>query len=400
MDIYKTKRMTGVRKCPVFRTIVLVFVLSSWGVIYGSNIQTPVKLSPEELRRDTDFLFGQLEDVHPNIRVNLSEEDYAKIQHSAREQCRQPLSLQEFYEKMNDAMNRLGDGHVLVHAPLGSTPKEQKESAKVQFDQFLAANGVAQCSYELRHDLKVCILRYNYCGLPRELPLYEAFFAKMFTEMRNSGIGALIIDVRKNRGGFSGTNDLLLRYLARTPFRQYEKMAKRLTPQAAAFYRSFGVDYPAYLKATYDTSSLTFDPNGIVTEKSFTVKAKFVNPVEERLRFGGPVYVLIGRNTYSSAMLFASTIRYYKLATLIGEKTQVFCRDRQHYGDVIFFSLPNSQLIVQTSTAIFTVMAADDASATRIVPDFTVAPGADADNEGDAVELFALNLLEKQFPDN
>jgi hypothetical protein len=398
MDIYKKRGMTVVRRCHAFHGIVLVFVLGARGVIYGGNTQTPVKLSPEQLRQDTDFLFRQLEEVHPNIRANISEERYAKIRNYVREQCGQPLTLQEFYEKMSVAIDHLGDGHTFVHPPLGSAPKEQKESAKAQFDQFLAADGVAQCSYELLQGSKVCILRYNYCGLPRELPQYQAFFAKMFAEMRNSGIRALIIDVRKNGGGFSGTNDLLLRYLARAPFRQYEKMAKRLTPQAMAFYRSFGVDYPSYLRTAYDTSCLAFDSNGVPTEKDFTVEAKFVKPVEERLRFDGPVYVLIGRGTYSSAMLFASTIRYYKRATLIGEETLIFCRARQHYGDVVFFSLPNSQLTVQTSTAIYTVTATDDNSATRIVPDYQVAPKPDVTgNEGDAVERFALSLLEEQL---
>ncbi len=219
----------------------------------------------------------------------------------------------------------------------------------------------------------------------------------MFTEIRNNNIQDLIIDVRKNGGGFSGTNNLLIRYFARAPFRQYEKMVKRLTPQAMTFYNSVGIDYMSHLNEAYDTSSLTLDPNGVPTQTEFTIEAKFIDPVEEPFRFAGRVYVLIGPGTYSSAMLFAATVQHYGLATLIGEETLPFCEGRQHYGDVVVISLPHSQLTIQISTAIFTAMLADKKGSTRIVPDYKVAQKRrDTNNRIDTVEMFALNMLEKR----
>ncbi len=153
----------------------------------------------------------------------------------------------------------------------------------------------------------------------------------------------------------------------------------------------------SYLNEAYDTSSLTLDPNGVPTQMDFTVEAKLTDPVEEPLRFAGRVYVLIGRGTYSSAMLFASTVQHYGLATLIGEETLLFCQGRQHYGDVVFISLPHSQLTIQISTAIFTAMLADKKGRTGIVPDSKVAQKRrDTNNKIDTVETFALNMLEKR----
>ena len=163
------------------------------------------------------------------------------------------------------------------------------------------------------------------------------------------------------------------------------------------FYKSIGIDYMSYLHEAYDTSSLTLDPNGVPTQRDFTVEAEFVDPVEEPFRLAGRVYVLIGRGTYSSAMLFAATVQHYELATLIGEETLPFCQGRQHYGDVVVISLPHSQLTIQISTAIFTVMRADKKGGTRIVPDHKVAQKRrDTNNKIDTVEMFALNMLEKR----
>jgi hypothetical protein len=378
--------------------LVLIVVLGFCSYVRGGDMQAAATLSPVQLREDVDFLFLQLETVHPNIGVNISKARYAKIQKWLREQCGRPLTLQEFYRKAAAVVDSLEEGHTMVHAPLGKTPEEQKRSLRAQLDEMMAVPGTNPNSYELLPSRKACILRYDSCGLPRDRAQYEALFAKMFAEIRQNKIQGLLIDLRRNGGGFSGNSDLLLRYLARTPFRQYEKVSKRWTPQAMAFYDAVGLDYMSYLKESYDTSFLTLDPNGRPVQRDFTVEAKLTDPVAKPLRFTGPMYVLIGRRTYSSAALFASTVRHYGLATLVGEPTLPFVRGKQHYGEPIFVSLPQSQLTVQISTAVFTIMRGDEETSTRIVPDYAAAQKqSDTDKKIDTVEMFALDLLEKQL---
>jgi len=79
-------------------------------------------------------------------------------------------------------------------------------------------------------------------------------------------------------------------------------------------------------------------------------------------------------------------------------QTLPFVQGRQHYGEVVFISLPQSQLTVQVSTAVFTVMRADKERGTRIVPGYKVAQEkSDTDRKIDTVEMSALDLLEKQL---
>lgn len=382
--------------CRIFQKVMIsTFILGSFSNIYGNDIQNNIKLTVEQLKQDNDFLFNKLENVHPNIRAYVDEERYAKIQEYLQNQCTQPLTLKQFYQKVKIVLDNLEEGHTLVHHPLGSVPKEQEKSAQAQLNQLLTSDTVSQSSYKLLQSPNVCIFRYNHCGLPRETSRYDTFISKMFAEIRKNNIQDLIIDVRKNGGGFSGTNDLLIRYFAHEPFRQYENISKRLTPEAFSFYNTIGMDYMPYLHKAYDTTSLTLAPNGIPIQKDFTVQAKFINPVKKPLRFTGRVYVLVGRGTYSSAMLFASTIQHYKLATLIGEETLRF--DRQHYGDVVFISLPHSKLTFQVSTAIFTAMRSDSKSGTGIIPDYKVAQKkSDTKKKVDTVSAYVLNLVKNQ----
>ena len=58
------------------------------------------------------------------------------------------------------------------------------------------------------------------------------------------------------------------------------------------------------------------------------------------MRFGGKVYVLMGRTTYSSSILFINTMQDFKFATLVGEAGSA--RVRQS-GGIQHMVLPNSK---------------------------------------------------------
>jgi hypothetical protein len=60
-----------------------------------------------------------------------------------------------------------------------------------------------------------------------------------------------------------------------------------------------------------DGSLLTQDHKWIAT----------VRPKSNGLRYDGPVYLLVGLGTFSSALACAQEAKDYKLATLVGEET-------------------------------------------------------------------------------
>jgi len=64
----------------------------------------------------------------------------------------------------------------------------------------------------------------------------------------------------------------------------------------------------------------------------------------------GNLYVIIGKDTFSSAILNAISLREETKANFIGEATG---GEPNHYGEVKQFKLPNSQITIRYSTKYF-----------------------------------------------
>lgn len=152
----------------------------------------------------------------------------------------------------------------------------------------------------------------------------EAFFAftsRAFQQMRDAKIGTLIIDVRENGGGDDAMwLKGLLPYFADRPFRWASRYTKRVLK-----------DNPAQAEKTGDVLTGAIDT--------------WTSPLPDgsSLRFDGKVYVLVGRGTYSSAVLFANTVQDFAFGTLIGEGGNV--RTVQS-GGIQRIELPNTGLVL------------------------------------------------------
>ena len=84
----------------------------------------------------------------------------------------------------------------------------------------------------------------------------------------------------------------------------------------------------------------------------------------------GKLFVLIGRQTFSSAQMNAQQFRDRTKATLVGEPTG---QKPNHFGEIKNFTLPNSGLVVQYSTKQFRQSEKDEPS---MMPDETIEPSS------------------------
>ncbi|MFL0198665.1 S41 family peptidase [Clostridium sp. WILCCON 0269] len=79
---------------------------------------------------------------------------------------------------------------------------------------------------------------------------------------------------------------------------------------------------------------------------------KYINPIidwikDKKLNNKDHLFVIVGRNTFSSAIINAVTLKKETNATFIGEETS---GKPNHYGSVKSFILPNSRIQIQYST--------------------------------------------------
>ena len=147
--------------------------------------------------------------------------------------------------------------------------------------------------------------------------LFYALTEKAFAAMREAGAHTLIIDVRSNGGG---DDDMwkkgILRYTADKPYRNAS----------------------SYIKKVIAGRSSATEKVGDIVQGAFDTWEQ-PQPADP-LHFGGKIYVLIGRTTYSSSILFVNTMQDFQFATVVGEAGSA--RVRQS-GGIQHMVLPNSK---------------------------------------------------------
>ena len=202
-------------------------------------------------------------------------------------------------------------------------------------DEYYAYNGVENESseeeyefvnYEIDESRSLAILNLYECNFNDE---YKDTVREMFTEVRDKGIQNVAVDVRFNPGG----SDTVV----------------------IEFFRYLDIDEYRICTCDWRLGPIMIDDNdGIVHNDRY-----------EDLTFTGNLYVLTTSETFSAAMEMAQFVRDNDLGIIIGEAPG---NDPNSYGDVAYFSLPNSHIFMQISTKNW-VRADADAPAGLIEPD-------------------------------
>jgi len=230
--------------------------------------------------------------------------------------------------------------------------------------------------FDYLSDKKTGVIEFNSC---RNLEAFRSFLKDTFQKLQSVGAENLIIDVRHNPGGNSQLGDALIDYLTDQPFRQFERSRIKLSKKICELN-------PWLREQNPDAEFGTF----------VEFECDLTEPTENPLRFKGPVYLLIGPITYSSAADLAAAMKCFKVATLIGEETTdtTFC-----YGDCWSVELPHTRLKLSVPFKEF-VGAGDQCDGRGVRPDIEVKQSVDDFvAERDTVMQHTLRLIDKGLED-
>ena len=186
---------------------------------------------------------------------------------------------------------------------------------------------------------------------------FQTFLRRLFQRLQRPDCRGLIIDLRQNSGGNSGFADLLLPYLTEKPYRlstakhwrlstSYRKYAKRMG------YRS------ARLKSTAADGRL------------HVFESAWRSPAPCPARYTGPLAVLVGPGTYSSAVMLADALREFGIGTLIGTATG---GSPDGFGEICTVRLPETRLELDIATARFIGLSSASRDSTGVPPHRVVA---------------------------
>lgn len=213
----------------------------------------------------------------------------------------------------------------------------------------------------------VAYINYRQMVNPAANP-FDSFLNRSFRDMQLQQARGLIIDLRENGGGNSQMGELLLRYFNTRPYR----LSSGMKWKVSIHYKKF----IELMKEKYDGGTAAFYlalKNGDI--KSFDqIQLKKSNPAPAF--FNGPVVVLTGPNTFSSANMLADGIKAFQLATIIGEPTGEPGND---FGEMFHFMLPRTQIIARASSKMFKRADGDETNFQPILPDILVHPVAGKD---------------------
>lgn len=203
---------------------------------------------------------------------------------------------------------------------------------------------------------------------------YEAWYRDAFTRIRDAKADSLVLDLRDNSGGDSRQSDLLQTYLSDDFLPAIASVEVKTTPEVKAMYQSLLPEgfrwiplhrFVPELRGIVDAPDdgvFRFSPEG-----ESPVPRKTPNP----LAFHGDLYLLVGPYTYSTAMIAAAPYKYWKRATVVGQRT---AEGLTFFGDYYEFDLPNSKIQMHVSHKTFRLVGSGGRNS-QIEPD--VATDAD-----------------------
>jgi peptidase S41-like protein len=211
-------------------------------------------------------------------------------------------------------------------------------------------------------------IEYNQCV---DYDNFKLFLDSVFTTIKHDKISNLIIDIRKNEGGDSRLNALLLTYLTDKPFYECSKHIEKLTSDIRTtneYYSQFNKD----------------------TILKLTKYQYYENKPENPLSFKGKVFLLTGIATFSSGTELAMLIKDYKLGEIIGQETGGIPTG---YGDRFNFELPNTKTKVSVSYK-WSLRPSGVDDNRGVIPDIILKPSLqNLLSEKDFEMDYALNLI-------
>ena len=228
----------------------------------------------------------------------------------------------------------------LYPVPTNSVNLSTIQKAPSFVEKMFQQNGKLPFSYQLL-DGRICYLLFAECAdrntymqqyLPqvannemlrarleqqlKRIPIFTEFLDSMFRNMEEKNIKTLVVDVRTNGGGNSTLcNELLCRLKSSITSTRPEVRPSQL---AEDYYKAVGKDVSLL-------HSYTGNPHVI---------SRSVTP------FDGKVIWIQGEKTFSSAGLLITMAVDNNIGTVIGEPASY---TPTHYGDIICWTLPNTQ---------------------------------------------------------
>jgi len=115
----------------IYKFFLVVFLFSSCASVEKYNQQITELHSPRKLRKDVDFAYKKLQELHPDLYWYISKEKLDEKFEILRSNMQEPLSGKEFYIQLSPVIASIKQGHTSIFPPNKKKTKDEKK-AKVK----------------------------------------------------------------------------------------------------------------------------------------------------------------------------------------------------------------------------------------------------------------------------
>lgn len=195
---------------------------------------------------------------------------------------------------------------------------------------------------------------------------FKAFIDQAFASFLAAGATDLIIDLRDNPGGDNSFSDIMVAWFASKPFRfnsTFKIKVSTATVASNAQRLAVAGNDPTGVSAEMAAAFEGVPEGGLI---DFPISQAQPRAGQ---RFGGRVYALINRHSYSNTVAIAATIQDYGFGTVLGEETSDLATT---YGAMEHFTLPRTGIVVGFPKAMI-VRPNGDMRARGVTPDIVIA---------------------------
>lgn len=365
-------------------------------------------LAPRELQEDFSFLMKTVEEIHPNLYFKVPKGELVERRRKLESQLTHDLSTGAFFDLLHPFLESFADRHTQIWAPpehVSTAPKSVWPSYKWKFEILSGKIGYLDF---VRMEMS-------------DREEWQRFLKETFQTLRDRKIERLIVDLRKNGGGSSLLGEDLLDYVTDKPYRTSSRKIWRFSPRymSSAGFDAFIAAISSPEAKSYYSSAPTAEQKEFFAQnpspefkeilltrlpewqkayhakyaphwlnpqyspetatESLTWRFPVKDPVKPYpLRFAGRTCFLVGKETFSSAIMLGNAVQDFHLATIIGEETPP-CNE---FGEVDYFQLPHSHLNGMVPSSQVVRANGDAQDPHGILPDITVQPSPEDQARG------------------
>jgi hypothetical protein len=216
---------------------------------------------------------------------------------------------------------------------------------------------------------------------------FEKELETYFAELKEKGVSNLIIDLRENGGGSSYPAEAILQKIAHKPYQQTGGSTMRVSRQFGEFLDGLPWAFRMIAK-----KGLMKDYHKYPIGTNIKEESKPILPKKVKNSFSGQVYVLIGPNTHSAAMMMANAVEDFDLGILVGEPTKSIPRE---LSNALPLKTPNAKIAFVVPASLFARANGDENNFEPVKPDVIInTTSKDIEQkEGDPVMQYVLKRI-------